>query len=64
MTYYMISLVITSNNILLSLLIALTYHLVFVGLLFDTPNLSHLLLKSASTAISFVGKHFIYHHTC
>ena len=32
--------------------------------LFDTPNLIHLLLKSAPAAILFVGKHSIRHHTC
>ena len=63
MIYYMILLVITSNNILLSLPIALTYHIIPDGSSFDIPNLTHLLLRNAPAAISLIGKHSIYHHT-
>ena len=64
MTYYIILLVIISNNIPLSLLIALTYHFVPNGSPFDIPNLIHLLLKNVLAVIPFVKKHFIHHLIC
>ena len=48
----MISLVITSNNILLSLPIAFTYHLFLPDYIFNIPNLIHQLLE-----ISFFSLH-------
>ena len=73
MTYHVILLVITSNNIPLSLSIVLTYYLVLNGSLFQYTK-SHpsifenwfsyiVLIKSALAVILFIRKHTICHYT-
>ena len=72
-SYHVISLVISSNNILLSPPIAFTYYLGFDGSLFwyTKPYLSIernqlfyiVLLKSISATIIFIGKRFLCHST-
>ena len=42
----MILFIITSNNILLSLLIIFTYYFIFISLFFNILNLIYLLLKT------------------